>query len=522
MSEGILKKHQIGIIGLTAIGVGTMIGSGWLFSSYYATKIAGPSAYISWIITCVIILLLGLCLAEIATIYPKRGLMARLLAISHNKDFGIICALATWLGLTAVIATEAEGTIQYLSSVSPALGQHVFSLATRQLTTYGLLIAIGIIICYGLVNFWGIKILSHSNVVLTVWKVVIPIITAVTIMFAAFHSGNFSVHVIDTQTSTTVSSVFIAMIAAGMIYSFNGFQNIVSFAAEVKNPQKNIPMAMIGAVGITLIVYLILQTAFIGSISPEALTRGWSGLNFTSPFVQITALLNLNLIMILLYADSVISPAGTGLIYTGSTTRLLTGMSQDGQMPKYFDKYCRFNFSRRSLCFVIILAIVFLLLFRSWSALVSFLSIFYVISYMSIPLSLARLHKRGEYGVFKIPAPKVIVPIIFVILSFLFCFSKCPYTIYVSVFMIIAYLLFLLSGHYYHKTFIQIFKNSYLIMIYLIALSVISFLGPLTYGGIGFLNNYLFFVVLAIVSLIVYWFSVNWKLSGEGACSVDK
>lgn len=82
-----VHQHKIGLIGLTAIGVGTMIGSGWLFSSYYAAKIAGPSAYLAWLITAFIILILGLSLAEISFNYPKRGLMARLLVISHNKEF---------------------------------------------------------------------------------------------------------------------------------------------------------------------------------------------------------------------------------------------------------------------------------------------------------------------------------------------------------------------------------------------------------------------------------------------------
>ncbi|MBK2027315.1 hypothetical protein IB643_04005 [Allofrancisella guangzhouensis] len=50
-----MKENKIGLIGLTAIGVGTMIGSGWLFSSFYAAKIAGPAAYIAWLITAFII-----------------------------------------------------------------------------------------------------------------------------------------------------------------------------------------------------------------------------------------------------------------------------------------------------------------------------------------------------------------------------------------------------------------------------------------------------------------------------------
>ena len=114
-----MDNHRIGIIGLTAIGVGTMIGSGWLFSSFYAARLAGVGSYLSWILTSLLILILGLCLAEIASNYPKRGLMARLLVISHNKELAFICTISTWLGLTAVIATESEGSVQYLSSISP-------------------------------------------------------------------------------------------------------------------------------------------------------------------------------------------------------------------------------------------------------------------------------------------------------------------------------------------------------------------------------------------------------------------
>ena len=525
-NEDKVKEYKIGLISLTCIGVGTMIGSGWLFSSYYAAQIAGAHAYYSWIITAIIILILGLCLAEIATVYPKRGLMARLLVISHNKEFGIICAIATWLGLTAVVATEAEGSVQYISSLSPALGEHIFNTQIHELTGWGLLIAIGFILCYGLINYWGIKILSHSNVILTTWKIIIPIITAVTIMFAAFYSGNFSgVHETTSGTSG-VTEIFIAMIGAGMIYSFNGFQNIVSFSSEAKNPRRNIPLAMIFAVILTLFIYLLLQTAFIGSITPSSLSKGWSGLNFTSPFVQITAMLNLNLIMIVLYADSVISPAGTGLLYAGSTTRLVTAMAQDGQMPKFFDHYCRFNFSRRSLYLIMILAIMFLLLFRSWTALVEFLSLFYVISYMSIPLALSKLHSKNIKGYFRFPIPKIILPLIFIFLSYLFTCSKFPYTAYVSLFMILAYCVFLASQLRSGAKMGFTIKNSCLMIIYLIVLSFISFIGPKIYDGMGYVSTPIFFLLLIIASLTVfytstYYFNNDPEAPAEEVISTD-
>jgi amino acid transporter len=485
-----------------------MIGSGWLFSSYYAAKIAGPAAYVAWILTSGIILILGLCLSEIACNYPKRGLMARLLVISHNKEFAFVCTIATWLGLTAVIATEAEGSIQYLSSLSETIRPYVFDVGLQQLTHLGMLFTILMVIIFGLLNFWGIRMMSHSNVVLTIAKVCIPIITAISIIVASFHSANFSLAHNATTMPYGFSSIFLAMIGAGMVYSFNGFQNIVSFSSEAKNPKRDIPIAMALSVIITLLVYLTLQTAFIGSLSPDMLLNGWNKLNFTSPFVQITMMLNLNLISIILYVDAVASPSGTGLIYTGSTTRMLTGMSQDKQMSKFFNKMSKYNFSRRSLVATILLAIAFLLLFRSWASLVSFLSLFYVISYMSIPICLGKLRKHGVVGSFKVPLEKIISPLLFVFLSMLFIVSGYPYTTYVTCFVFISFVFYVFLQYSLHGGLWRIVRSAGLMLGHIIALSVLSVIGPTYFGGYNYIGHRYFFMLIFIVSLITYYISV--------------
>lgn len=498
-----IYNHKIGLIGLTAIGIGTMIGSGWLFSSYYAAKLAGPSAYIAWLLTAVIILILGLSLAEISFNYPKRGLMARLLVISHNKEFAFICTIATWLGLTAVIATEAEGSIQYLSSLSPAISSHLFNSSLQHLTALGLLFSILLVAIFGVMNFWGVKFLSHSNVALTTAKVLIPVITAIAIISASFTSKNFSPDKLGFMPYGT-SSIFTAMIGAGMIYSFNGFQNIVSFSSEAKNPKKDIPLAMILSILITLLVYVVLETAFIGSLPSDLIAKGWSQLNFTSPFVQITMMLNLNLITIVLYADAVISPSGTGLIYTGSTTRMLTGMSEDKQMPSFFKKLSKYNFSRRSLGFTILLAIVFLLLFRSWVALVSFLSLFYVISYMSIPLCLGKLRSHHIKGKVSVPFITYISPLVFIFLSLLYIFAEAPYTVYVAIFISLAFIGYIITQIKLHQNVFSLVRRSCPVLIHIIILAFLSGIGPKHYGGLGILSQSVFFGLIAIASLVMY------------------
>ncbi|QIV95348.1 amino acid/polyamine/organocation transporter (APC superfamily) [Allofrancisella inopinata] len=502
-----MKENKMGLIGLTAIGVGTMIGSGWLFSSFYAAKIAGPAAYIAWLITALIILVLGLSLAEISFNYPKRGLMARLLVISHNKDFAFICTIATWLGLTAVIATEAEGSIQYLASLSDTASTYLFNPGHGSLTPIGLGLATMIILLFGVVNFWGVKVLSSSNVILTTVKILIPFITALSIIIVSFNSSNFTA-VSSDYAPYDVTSIFSAMIGAGMVYSFNGFQNITSFCSEAKNPKRDIVLATVFSVLITLGVYLMLQTAFIGALSADELHKGWANLDFTSPFVQLTMMLNLNLITIVLYADAVISPAGTGMIYTGSTTRLLTAMSQERQAPKFFNKMTKYNFSRRSLYATVSLAVLFLLLFRSWSSLVSFLSLFYVISYMSIPVCLGKLRANGIRGRFAIPLAKIILPAMFVFLSILFTFSKFPNTGYVVVFVLSLYILYVIKQASFDQGLFKVVKKSLPLILHIIVLAILSSLSPSYYGGFDILNTSIFYLLIIIWSLWVYFHAV--------------
>ncbi|ODN41971.1 APC family permease [Piscirickettsia litoralis] len=405
-------KHKIGLVSATFAGVASIIGSGWLFAAYYTAKEAGPASILAWIITAAIILVLGIALAEIAAQYPKRGLLTRAMTISHGKDSGFIFALANWLGIVAVIPTEAEGSVQYIANLSPTLMAALFNTQTNQLTTLGLLATSVLIMLYFILNWWGIKLLVRANNLITIFKLIIPAITAIAILLAAFHSSNFTSYQ-HSFMPYGISSVFTAIISAGIIYSFNGFQTIVAFSSEIKNPKRNIPLAIILAISICLLLYLLLQISFLGAVSPSNVVQGWHNLNFHSPLVQLTALLGLNFINIILYIDAFVSPSGTGLAYTGSTGRMLCAMAQEKQAPSFFAKlHPVYNFSRRALVFNIIIAISMLVVFRSWAALVTALSLFHIISYMAVPLTLKKLRHtlKPDDKAFKLPFAGLLNP----------------------------------------------------------------------------------------------------------------
>ena len=156
-------KHKIGIFHLTMIGISGIVGSGWLFASMYAAHYAGSGAYFAWIGGALLMLLFCLCLSELVSLYPKRGLLASICSFSHNNDFAFLTGIANWVGTVAIIPTEALATVRYLN--------------WPHWTLFAL---IGV---YALLNTWGVKLFARFNSLLTVFKFIIPVLTVI-ILFA--------------------------------------------------------------------------------------------------------------------------------------------------------------------------------------------------------------------------------------------------------------------------------------------------------------------------------------------------
>ncbi|MCP4476311.1 MAG: APC family permease [Gammaproteobacteria bacterium] len=292
-----------------------MIGSGALFSAYYAAKFAGGVSILSWIIGAALALLIAFMLAEISTMYHQRGLFARLLSFSHHRDFGFVFAVSVWLGVVLTMSSEAVATIQYLSTISPSWKPYLFN--HDNLTLLGTVGVVVLIILYGVLNYWGMQVLSKTNNIMAVIKVAVPLIVGLLLLFSAFHKANFTAYH-HSFAPYGVGHAFSAVITCGIFYAFYGFSSIATFGSELKNPRRNIPIALVASVLICLLIYLLLQVSFIGALPPDMVKKGWHQLNFTSPLAELLILLNLNVGACILYFYAVISPSGAGITYTGT------------------------------------------------------------------------------------------------------------------------------------------------------------------------------------------------------------
>jgi amino acid transporter len=226
------------------------------------------------------------------------------------------------------------------------------------------------------------------------WKLGIITLVILAFVFTTFHTANFSSHGFAVGGG---HGIFTAIATAGITFSFLGFRQGVELAGETSNPRRNVPIAVIGSVLITAIIYILLQVAFIAAVRPGDLAHGWTALSFKNdfgPLAAIASLLGLGWLATLLYIDAVVSPADTGLIYTTVTGRISYAMGMNGNAPRALTRTTRRGVPLVSLLVTFVVGLIVFLPFPSWQQLVGFITSATVLSFGSGSVVLAALRRE--------------------------------------------------------------------------------------------------------------------------------
>lgn len=505
-----MNKKNIGLVSATFLGISCVIGSGWLFSPFKTAAIAGPAALITWVVSGFIMLMLALCFAEVASLYPKRGLSAIVPSISHNKYFGFPFALANWFGIVAVIGLEADATIQYLMNLTPHLKPYLFQ--NEQMTWAGNSLSIGLVLIYCLLNYWGAKTLTKANNILAIIKVIVPVVAALMFIGVAFHPSNFTI-VNNSFLPYGMKSILGAILTTGIIVSFNGFQSIVSFASEIKKPEKTIPLSLVISLLFCLLVYLLLQTAFIGAIPTEMLAHGWQGLQFSAPMIQLSLLIGISTFTSVIYFGATVAPSGAGVAFTGTATRMFTAMSRSGQMPKFFNtSHPQYNVSRRSLVANTVLAALFLILFRSWTQLAEFLSLFHILSYLPIPIALCVFRKAlvTRKFPFRLWGGQLIALFVFVMFTYLTTLGHLKTVSEILLSFLILQIGFILVNSKSGWDILSAIQQSLGITLYFCGIWLLTYLSPTQNPNV---NGWEFATLVVVFSTIAFYGLIRYKVN---------
>jgi amino acid transporter len=509
-------RREIGTFALMATGLGSIIGSGWLFGAWRTAGIAGPAAVWAWVIGAVVITAIALTYAELGTMLPEPGGMVRFTHISHGPLAGFLASWANWISVVSVIPVEAEASVQYMSSWPYPWAQALYVHAADgkgELASGGIAIAAVLVLVYFGLNFWGVKLFARSNSAITTFKLVIPALTAVALIASGFHPENFSVGV-SADPFGNLAGVLTAVATAGIVFSFNGFQSPLNMAGEAHKPSTSIPIAVLGSIGIATVVYVLLQIGYLGSVPTELLaTHGWHGIDFSSPFAQLALLANLNWLAILLYIDAFVSPSGTGITYTASTARMIYGMERNGTLPRVFGRIdAKFAVPRPAMWFNLLVSFVFLFFFRGWGTLAAVISVATIVSYLTGPVSAAafRIVAPQVARPFRLPGMAVIAGFAFVLATELLYWAKWPLTGRVIVLMIVALPVY---AYYQRKSgradlMLQL-RTSLWLVVYFPVMALVSWAGSPKFGGSGILPFGWDLVIVGVVGLVFYLWGVR-------------
>src|SRR5215216_7362477 len=156
-------RKEISLLDMTLVGVGAIIGSGWLFASGLVASIAGPAGWISWLIGGIALLLLGLVYAELGAAFPRAGGLVRYPLYSHGPLVGYLMSFITVIAFSSICSIEVEAARQYATSWWPALSQPG---STTSPTVLGWLVQLGLLCVFFLVNYWSIGVFAKTNSVI--------------------------------------------------------------------------------------------------------------------------------------------------------------------------------------------------------------------------------------------------------------------------------------------------------------------------------------------------------------------
>ncbi|MCH2182571.1 MAG: APC family permease [Mariniblastus sp.] len=516
-------KRDVGLISLTLIAAGGILGSGWLFSPLLTAQEAGPASIISWVIGAFAMLMVALCFAEVSSVLPVAGGIARIPRYTHGDITAAVIGWTAWVGYCTQAPIEVSVVLRYAAQTFPWLisetgGTAMAHSDNAELSLLGFAVAGGLLIVFVLINAIGAAAFARANSAITWLKFAVPMVIAVVFIASRFDTANFS------QTAEFAPygwhGIFSAVSAGGIVFALIGFRHAIDMAGETRNPSRNVPLALIFGLLIPLVIYIILQVAFIGALDPAELKNGWAKVESAhglGPLAALSASLGISWLTAVIYGGALIGPAGGALVATGSNARLAFGLARNHFLPALFEKLSKRGIPVSSLVlnFIIGFALIMALSFKN---IVTINSAAIVLSFSIGPVAVLALRRQMPNAKkrFRIPMPRLTAVLGFTVSALIVYWSNLTSMLVLLVIVVASLLtLFIKRLLVDHKPWSSFdFREAIWLVPFLGSLTLFSWLG--NYGGLK-LIPFGWDMLLLVIVTIGNFFIANWC-----ALSVDK
>lgn len=341
-------NRTLGPVNLTALGVGAIIGAGiFVITGQAAASYAGPAIVISFILSGIACAFAGLCYAEFASMIPAAGsaytyayaTMGELLAwiIGWNLILEYLvassCVAVGWSGYVISFLKDLGINIPTIITSAPLLhdasGWHV----TGSIANVPAMLIIGVI---SLLLIVGIKESAIFNNLIVMVKILV--ITLFVVMGYNFvNPVNWTPFIPPNNGEFGYFGWSGILRGAGVIFfAYIGFDAVSTAAQESKNPQRDMPIGILGSLAIATVLYIGVTLVLTGIVPyhllnvPDPIAVGVDaagpGLKWLAPFVKIGAIAGLSSVI---------------LVMLMGQPRIFYSMAQDGLLPPMFKKVHR-------------------------------------------------------------------------------------------------------------------------------------------------------------------------------------
>jgi len=349
-SEASPLRRSLGPVSLTALGIGSIIGTGiFVLTGTAASQNAGPALVLSMIIAAVGCAFAGLCYAELAAMIPVSG-------SAYTYAYATAGELAAWIiGWDLILeyalstATVAVGWSGYFASLMRDFGLVIPAALTAAPGStiagpdgsvvagiFNLPAAIIVLVVAALLVV-GIKESARTNAVLVVVKAAVLVVFVVA--GAAYVRRENLTPFVPPNTGTFghFGASGVLRGAAVMFFAYIGFDAVSTAAQEAKNPQRDMPVGILASLAICTVLYIAVAIVLIGIVpyaklnvaDPIAVGIDATGLSWLSPVIKTSALFGL---------------FSTMLVLLLGQTRIFYSMSRDGLLPGAFGRvHARFR-----------------------------------------------------------------------------------------------------------------------------------------------------------------------------------
>ena len=267
---------------LTAIAINTVIGTGIFLLPARVTGLIGNYSLFAFVACALIVGLIVVCFAEVSSRFQATGGMYLYSREAFGSAVGFEVGWLYWVVRVTTFATNCNALLIYLAFFFPEV--------TQGFWRYFVVSAVILII--SIVNFIGVRESTWMTNIFTIGKLV-PLFVFVLVGLFFINGANFTFG--ETPSPAKFSEAVLVL-----IYAFVGFEAAAIPAGETKDPQKNVPFALLAALAFCAVLFILIQIVAIGNLAelakserPLADAAGQFMGNFGAVFIAVGALVSI-------------------------------------------------------------------------------------------------------------------------------------------------------------------------------------------------------------------------------------